>query len=87
MQEHKLLENYNFKNLLPSPTEVRRVVTNKEFKLMKVSDLQHEFPLIDWRGLFQILTGRAIQDNGFVQVYFPEYISKIFHKLSNMHFR
>lgn len=52
--------------------------------MLKVSDIQEHFSLIDWKKFFSLVTNHDIQNDSLVQVYFRDEFVQIFKKLKRI---
>lgn len=69
---------------MPSQALIEKKYVNKEYDMKKIFELQADFKFLNWTKLFQSLTGREIQDNASVQVYFKEYFRDTFTFLTTI---
>ncbi|KAK5646634.1 hypothetical protein RI129_005098 [Pyrocoelia pectoralis] len=70
-------------NVLPPPNEKRETMLLKEYTLHTISELQTEYPLIQWKRFFEIITEQVLNDDTVIQVYFPDYFQQLFAGLSS----
>ncbi|KAB0794705.1 hypothetical protein PPYR_11544 [Photinus pyralis] len=69
-------------NALPPPNERRESTLLKDYTLKTISDLQIEYPFLQWTKFFKILTEKDLGEETLVQVYFPDYFEQLFAGLS-----
>lgn len=69
---------------LPSSEDILITHANKEYMMVKVSDLQHYYSILEWKTLLSSISGLPIDDNTAVQVYFFEYFIKLFKLLQGV---
>lgn len=59
-----------------------RDIKFRKYTVQKVSDLQIRYAFLNWKKLFEMVTGKDISDNTLVQVYFDNYFTKLFKELA-----
>ncbi|RZC34171.1 endothelin-converting enzyme-like 1 [Asbolus verrucosus] len=68
-------------SLLPR-TETFRHFIQKKYDVRKISDLQIQYPVLQWKKLFETLTGHEVETNTLVQVYVGKYFNDMLTSLA-----
>lgn len=69
---------------MPNQYEIHKTLHEMDYFMMRVSDLNKHFKLIDWKRFFHIITDLNIDDNMMVQIYFHTQFVKLFTKLNDV---
>lgn len=60
---------------------MRKEFLYKNFTVYRISDLQFNYPYLEWDRFFNIITGHQLDKSTTVQVYFSSYLSSLFDEL------
>ncbi|XP_067002748.2 endothelin-converting enzyme 1 [Anabrus simplex] len=75
-----------FYKMEPSESERRHSVITKNYTLVTVSDLNKNYPVINWTVLLEKLLGKSVPDNTSVQLYSAEYFNQLFDNFQEGNF-
>ncbi|XP_018319405.1 endothelin-converting enzyme homolog [Agrilus planipennis] len=82
IQELRFTIEWNILDLITFDSlNVKKSLVYKKYKVLKISDLQKNYPLLQWKKFFELLSGRNIDDNLSVHVYCIEYFKNLFQEL------
>ncbi|KAF5298409.1 hypothetical protein FQR65_LT01187 [Abscondita terminalis] len=69
-------------NELPHPRAVTHNKLFQDYTIQKISDLQKNYPYLEWKRFFKILTNIDLDENTLIGVYFPNYFKVLFKSIS-----